>query len=103
MHADQIPASRMVGNALRRVGETGQLTDQNVVDSTTLVSLQAKITAATGHADQHPQEVRANRILDIGGADGTLSEAIITAATGVANLATNTQYDRGRTYGSIDT
>lgn len=93
----------MVGNALRRAEEAGVLTNTNVTDSTTLVSLKAKITAASPHADHHPIEARINSILDIGGADGTLSEAIITAATGVANLATNTQYDRGRSYGSIDT
>lgn len=102
MHADAFPASRMVGNALRRAGEAAQLTDQNVVDSTTLVSLKAKITAASSHADQQPIKNRINTILDIGGADETLTTAIITSATGVANLASNTMYDRSRTYGSID-
>lgn len=102
MHADQIGASRLVGNALRRAGELGFLTDVNVQSSTTLVSLEANVTNASGHADQQPIKARINKALDIGGADATLTTTIITNATGVANLATNTQYDPARSYGSID-
>lgn len=102
MHADQHGASRMVGNAIRRAEEAGVLTNTNVTDSTTLASLKAKITAASPHADQQPIKNRINSILDIGGADETLTTTIITNATSVANLATNTQYDRGRSFGSID-
>lgn len=102
MHADQYPASRLVGNAIRRAGELGWLTDANVQSSTTLASLEAKVTAGSSHADQYPLKARINSALDIGGGDQTLTTTIITNATGVANLATNTQYDQARSYGSVD-
>jgi hypothetical protein len=92
----------MVGNALRRAGELGWLTDANVQSSTTLASLEAKVTAGAAHADQQPLKTRINQALDIGGASSELTTSIITNSTGVANLATNTQYDQGRSYGSVD-
>jgi hypothetical protein len=92
----------MVGNAIRRAGELAFLTDVNVQSSTTLASLEAVVANASAHADQQPTKARINQLLDIGGTDLTLTTTIITNATGVANLATNTQYDPNRSYGSID-
>lgn len=102
LHADQYGASRLIGNAIRKAGEAGFLSDTTVQSSTTLASLEAVITNASTHADQQPLKARINKALDIGGEDSELTTTIITNATGVANLATNTQYDQGRTYGSVD-
>lgn len=102
MHSDGQLASRMVGNALRRAGELGFLDDTNVGTSTTLVSLQAVVTAGSAHADAGPTKARINKALDIGGNDLSLTTTLITNATTLAGLATNTHYDTGRSYGSID-
>lgn len=102
LHADQAPASRMAGDAILRAGEIGWLTTANVQAATTLVSVQALISAGSGHADQAPLKSRINSLLDIGGADATLSTTNIGNATSVSNLAAFTEVDElGRSYGGV--
>lgn len=99
LHADQASASRMVGQAILRGLETGQLTDVNVQAATTYVSLRALITTTSGHADQQPIKNRLAKLMDIGRDDGTLNTTDISAAATVVGLAGLTRADTRRTWG----
>jgi hypothetical protein len=102
MHADQIAASRMVGNAIRRAQEIGWLTDAIVNPLSTTAGLEAAITAGGGHAENQPLQYLINARIDIGINDGTLTNTTVAAANTVSALAALTQYDTGRTYGSVE-
>lgn len=102
MHSDQIGASRLVGNAIRRGGELGYLTDAGVAALTTTAGLEALVSAGTGHVENYPLRPRINQAIDIGIADGTLTNTTVAAANTVAAQAALSQYDTNRTYGSVD-
>lgn len=102
MHADQLPASRMAGDALLRAGEMGILTNTNVADATSVTSLQTNITAAAGHADTQPIRSRINSLIEIARADATLADAALQAQTTVAGAAALTQVNPNRTYGGVE-
>lgn len=57
------------------------------------------MTAGTGHADTLPLRTRVNQQIDIGIADGTLTNTTVAAADTVAGLGALTQMDTTRTYG----
>jgi hypothetical protein len=102
LHADQFGAGRQVGNAIRRAGEIGWLTDSNVASLTTTAGLEALVTAGGGHAENFPLRARVNQQIDIGIADGTMTNTTVAAANTVAAQAALSQYDPNRTYGSVE-
>lgn len=98
LHSDQINLSASVGENIRLAGELGLLLDADVTGATDVAGLKAKIAtnAAGKHADQQGYVFALQRALDIGKDDGTLSDTLVQAATGVSNLATLTTSDPGK-------
>lgn len=98
LHSDQVGLNLVVGENLKLAGQLGLLTDQNVIDAATYADLKASIdtNSAAVHSDQLGYAGRLKRAIDIGYADGTLTDTNVAAATGVANLATLTLSDPGK-------
>lgn len=98
LHADQIGLNQAIGANIRLMGQTGLLTDAQVVAATTYTDLQDNIrtNAKTAHSDLQGFVDRFIRVIDLGKADGTLTDAQIQAATGVDNLASLTLADPGK-------
>lgn len=95
LHADQVNLNMVIGENIRLAGNVGLLTDQNVIDATTYTDLinSIRTNAATAHSDRQGYVDRLIRAIELGKADGTLTDANIQAATGYNNLATLTQSD----------
>jgi hypothetical protein len=93
LHSDQINLNQVVGENIRLAGQVGLLTDQNVIDATTYTDLQNSMdtNARTAHSDRQGYLYGLKAAIDIGKADGTLSDSAIQNATGVDNLASLTQ------------
>lgn len=98
LHSDQIGINQLVGENIRLAGSMGLLTDQNVIDSTTYLSLKNFIdaNALTVHADTRGWAYQLKAAIQMGYDDGTLTDAAVAAATGVNNLASLTQSDPGK-------
>lgn len=98
LHSDQVGLNLVVGENIKLAGQVGLLTDQNVIDAATYADLKASIdtNSAAVHSDLRGYADRLKRAIDIGFADGTLTDANVAAATGVANLATLTLSDPGK-------
>lgn len=98
LHADQVNLNMVVGENIRLAGQVGLLTDAQVIAALNSAELQSLIAtnALTAHADVRGFVDRLQRSIDIGKADGTLTDAQIQAATGVDNLASLTLSQAGK-------
>lgn len=92
LHSDQINLDQVVGENIRLAGNTGLLTDQNVIDATNVTDLKNSIdtNARTAHSDLQGYVFALKRALDIGYDSGVLSDSAVAAATGYNNLASLT-------------
>ena len=93
-HADQTPASRDVGNAIKTGNVTGVITDAMVAASATVAALITAVRAVTGlHADRTPIIERVVSAIKVGENIGDFTDANINASTTVAAVLALTAWD----------
>lgn len=95
LHSDQLDLDQAVGGAILYENQTPYITNTQISNATGVADLKSAVDGFAGHADQEGLKPGIKRALDIGAADGSLSDSNIQAATTAATLMANT-------YGSPD-
>lgn len=94
LHADQFYLDQAVGHGLMGAKSAGVITDTQVNAASTNLGLRAALASGyVGHVDGQPLVPLAQRALDVGLADGSMSDVNVNAATTVALLTANTFAD----------
>lgn len=97
LHSDQFYLDQAVGHGLQGAKQSAAISDAQVSSATTNAGLRAALASGyAGHADGLPLVPVAQRALDVGLADGSMSDANISASTTVALLTANTFADPGK-------
>lgn len=97
LHSDQYQLDQAVGDTLQQGVQAGVITDAEVNASTTNAGLRALLASNyAGHADGIPLIAIAQRALDVGLVDTSMSDANVSAATTVALLTANTFASPGK-------
>ena len=98
IHTDAVQLDRSVGNAILYQNEVPFVTSTQIGNATTAVgtastSLEQNVRNFSGHAELEGFKPSIIRALQIGNADGSLSDTNVQAATNAATLAANTYGD----------
>lgn len=101
LHSDALDLDKAVGGALLYEDQTPYITDAQIVAAANTEDLKDDVDAFVGHADQAGLKPGIKRALDIGNADGSLSDANVAAATTAETLAANT-YASSSKVGPVD-
>jgi len=98
IHADQLYLDQAVGHGLQGAKSAGIITDTQVNTATTNAGLRAALASGyAGHVDGQPLVPVAQRALDVGKDDGSMSDDNVNAATTVPELTANTFADPTKT------
>lgn len=98
LHADAYYLDQAVGEGLLGENQIPLLTNAQIIAATNTTDLKNNIDAYVGHSEQEGFKPGVKRILDIGNADGSLSDANVQAATTAATLAANTFADPAKVW-----
>lgn len=93
LHSDQLNLDKAVGGGILYENQTPYITNTQISNATTYTDLKTAVDNFAGHADQEGLKPGIKRAIDLGAADGSLSDANIQAATTAATLAANTYAD----------
>lgn len=101
LHSDQLDLDKAVGGAVLYQNATPYITSTQIGNAANTEDLKDDVDAFVGHADQAGLKPGIKRALDIGNADGSLSDVNVAAATDAATLAANT-YGSPNKLGPVD-
>lgn len=93
LHSDQIDLSKAVGGSILYEDQTPYITDAQIVAASGVPDLKTAVDNFAGHSDQEGLKPGIKRALDVGQADGSLSDTNVQAATTAETLAANTYGD----------
>lgn len=93
IHADAFYLDQVVGENIMGQNAFPLMTNTQIAAATNTTDLKANIDAYVGHSETEGFKPGVKRALDIGNADGSLSDANVQAATTAATLAANTYAD----------
>lgn len=96
IHADAYYLDQLVGENVLGQNAFPLVTNAQIIAATNTADLKTNIDAYVGHSETEGFKPGVKRALDIGNADGSLSDANVQAATTAATLAANTFADPGK-------
>jgi hypothetical protein len=101
LHSDALELDKAVGQIILYQNAVPYMTNTQIAAATGTADLKNNVRDAAVHADQEGLKPGIRRALDIGNADGSLSDTNVQAATTAATLAANT-YASANKLGPVD-
>lgn len=98
IHADAFYLDQEVGHNVIGQNNMPLWTDAQLVAAASIEDLKTAINNYAGHSDTEGFKPGVKRALDVGKADGSLSDVNVAAATTAATLAANTYASPGKSW-----
>lgn len=96
IHSDQFYLDQAVGENIYGENQFPLITDAQIAAATNVADLKTAVDGYVGHSETEGFKPGVKRALDIGLADGSLTDSNVAAASTAATLAANTYADPGK-------